>query len=253
MLKIHEGKAQTGRFRFAVITTLVLSLSACAGTQNRNTDPEADPWEGFNRKMHSFNMTFDQYLLRPVAVGYDFIMPDPFQRGVGNFFRNLNYPVTFINQLLQGKFRQSGISTGRFFVNTTIGLLGLFDVASRMGIEQYNEDFGQTMAVWGYENSRYLVLPVFGPSTFRDGIGRSIYGYAHPVSWAAREHNQYAPMIIDIIQVRARFLEQDQELKKSYDPYALIRDVYLQRREYNIYDGEPPMDDYESYLEDGED
>jgi phospholipid-binding lipoprotein MlaA len=246
-------------FRLAVVILMVIALSACAGTQNRHTDPELDPWEGYNRKMHSINFTFDEYLLRPVAKGYKAIMPDPFERGVGNFFRNLNYPVTFINQVLQGKFRESGSSTGRFLVNTTIGLLGFFDVATKMGIDEYDEDFGQTLAVWGYENSRYLVLPLFGPSTFRDGIGRSIYGYAHPVSWAAREHNQYLPMALNIVQVRSRFLSQDQELNQSYDPYVLVRDIYLQHREYAIYDGEPPeqdyellLEDYESYLEDDE-
>jgi len=161
------------RHRRPVITVVLLSLllSACAGAQNRNTDPENDPWEGFNRKVYAFNDGLDK-VVRPVAVGYDKIMPDPFQRGVGNFFRNLDAPVTFVHQILQGKVNQSADTFGRFLINSTIGLLGFFDVATRIGIPFYNEDLGQTLAKWGYEDSRYLMLPFFGPSTIRDGTGR---------------------------------------------------------------------------------
>ena len=140
----------------------------CAGTQSRNTDPENDPWEGFNRKVYAFNDGLDK-VVRPIAVGYDKIMPDPFQRGVGNFFRNLDAPVTYVNQVLQGKFKQSARHLGRFLINSTVGLLGFFDVATKIGMPFYNEDLGQTLATWGYEDSRYLMLPFFGPSTFSDG------------------------------------------------------------------------------------
>ena len=153
------------------IVLLSLLLAGCAGTQSRHTDPENDPWEGFNRKVYAFNDGLDK-VVRPIAVGYDKIMPDPFQRGVGNFFRNLDAPVTFFSQILQGKFAQSGTTIGRFLLNSTVGLLGFFDVATKAGIPFYNEDLGQTLASWGYEDSRYLVLPFFGPSTFRDGTGR---------------------------------------------------------------------------------
>ncbi|MEK6193369.1 MAG: VacJ family lipoprotein, partial [Deltaproteobacteria bacterium] len=159
---------------------LVLLLAGCAGTQSRNTDPENDPWEGYNRKVYAFNEGMDK-VVRPIAVGYDKIMPDPLQRGVGNFFRNLDAPVTYVNLLLQGKFRESADAFGRFFINSTVGLLGFFDVASRLGIPFYNEDLGQTMATWGYDDSRYLMLPFFGPSTFRDGTGRLADSFYHPV------------------------------------------------------------------------
>jgi phospholipid-binding lipoprotein MlaA len=235
--------------RIFTVLALTVLLTGCAGTQSRHTAPEIDPWEGFNRKVHGFNMTLDRFVARPLAVTYDKVMPDPAQRGVANFFRNLDWPVTFINQLLQGKFKQSGISTGRFLVNSTIGVLGIFDVATRMGIPDYDEDFGQTLAKWGYEDSRYLVLPFFGPSTFRDGIGRSVYGYYHPVSYVAREDHFYTPMVVDLIQTRAGFLSQDDMLEESFDPYTLIRDSWLQNREYKIYDGEPPLADYDAYLE----
>jgi len=202
--------------RLPVITVVLLSLllSACAGTQSRNTDPEKDPWEGFNRKVYAFNDGLDK-VVRPVAVGYDKIMPDPFQRGVGNFFRNLDAPVTFVNQILQGKVTQSADTFGRFLINSTVGLLGFFDIATRMGIPYYNEDLGQTMASWGYKDSRYLMLPVFGPSTLRDGPARLVDSYVHPVGRAIHGRNEWGLWIFRGIDQRARFLSQDAELERN--------------------------------------
>jgi len=238
--------------RLVPVAMVCVLLTACAGTQNRHTDPVNDPWEGFNRKVHSFNMALDRNVARPVAQAYKKVTPRPVQRGLSNFFRNLDYPVTFINQVLQGKFKDGGRNTGRFLLNSTVGLLGFVDVASKMGIPEYDEDFGQTMATWGYEDSRYLVLPFFGPSTFRDGIGQSVYGYAHPVSYQAREEHFYTPLVLDLIQTRAAFLNQDQTLEEAFDPYTLVRDAWLQNREFKIYDGNPPVPDYEDMLDDYE-
>lgn len=236
--------------RVHLLTFFLLSLflTACAGTQSRNTDPEKDPWEGFNRKVYAFNDGMDK-VVRPIAVGYDKVMPDPFQRGVGRFFRNLDAPVTIINQLLQGKFTQSLDSLSRFLMNSTIGLLGFFDVASRFGLPYYNEDLGQTLATWGYEDSRYLLLPVFGPSTVRDGFGRLTDSYIHPVGRAIHGRNEWGLWIVRGIDQRARYLDQDAELEQAYDPYVLLRDVWMQNRLYQVYDGDPPMADYDLYLE----
>jgi len=232
-----------------MIILLMLLLTACAGTQSRNTDPEKDPWEGFNRKMYAFNDGLDRVIVRPIAVGYDKIMPDSFQRGVGNFYRNLDAPVTLLNQLLQGKFKQSLDSLSRFLMNSTIGLLGFFDVATKFGIPYYNEDLGQTLATWGYTDSRYLLLPIFGPSTFRDGFGRLTDSFVHPVGRAIHGRNEWGLWIFRGIDQRARYLEQDSELEQAYDPYVLLRDVWLQNRQYKIYDGDPPMADYDLYLD----
>lgn len=237
-----------GRWLTAALASLL--ITACAGTQSRHTDPVNDPWEGFNRKMHSFNHTMDRAVARPVAKAYQAVTPKPVQRGLSNFFNNLGYPVTFINQVLQGKFKQSGVSTGRFLVNSTIGLLGFFDPATRMGLPNYNEDFGQTFAKWGYENSRYLVLPVFGPSTLRDGIAMPLNSYFYPPSYVAREDHFYTPYVLNLIQLRAAFLSQGQTLEDAYDPYSLVRDAWLQNRDYRIHDRNPPMTDYEAMLED---
>ncbi len=236
--------------RHVLLIALCALLAACAGTQNRNTDPINDPWEGYNRKMHAFNMGMDKYVLRPVARGYDTITPDPLQRGIGNFFRNLSYPVTGLNQLLQGKFGAFGESTERFVFNTIFGLLGFFDLATREGMPDHDEDFGQTLAGWGWDDSRYFVLPFLGPSTLRDTAGRSFYGYFHPISYAAREEGIYWPIFADLVQIRASLLPLDEDIFNSYDPYVFIRDAWLQRREYLIYDGAPPTPDYEAYLED---
>lgn len=225
-------------------------LAACAGQPITPSDPERDPWEAYNRKIHAFNMGLDRYVMRPVAKGYDVIMPDAPQRGVRNFFRNLSYPVDFLNLILQGKFGDSIQATTRFLINTTVGLGGFFDVATREGIPRYEEDFGQTLAVWGWDESRYLVMPFFGPYTLRDFVGRSFYGYFHPLSYLAREKNSYSLIVIDLITLRAELLPFDQQIEDASDPYILIRDVYLQNREFKIYDGDPPAPDYDALLED---
>jgi phospholipid-binding lipoprotein MlaA len=232
-----------------VAVLLIMLLTACASQPATMTDPERDPWESYNRKIHAFNMGLDKHLFRPVSKGYDVILPEAPKRGVRNFFRNLAFPVVFINLILQGKFEESLSATGRFLTNTTVGLLGFFDVATSVGIPSYNEDMGQTLATWGWKNSRYLVMPVFGPFTVRDFIGRGFYGYFHPISYMAREHNNYLPMVVDLITLRASLLPFDEDIRNANDPYALIRDAYLQRREYLIFDGEPPAPDYDALLE----
>jgi phospholipid-binding lipoprotein MlaA len=239
-----------GRWRpVAAILALAALLGGCSTQQVTLTDPERDPWEAYNRKMYAFNQGFDKAIFRPVAKGYDVVMPDGPQRGVRNFFRNLGYPVTLLNSLLQGKIEHAFTATGRCLVNSTVGLLGFFDVATKAGIPYYDEDFGQTLAVWGWKDSRYLVMPVIGPYTARDLLGRGFYGYFHPVSYMIREHNNYWPLAADLISLRAQLLPLQEDIDAADDPYVLIRDVYLQNREFDIYDGDPPAPDYDALLE----
>lgn len=235
-----------------LITALILFAvcSGCASQPATMTDPERDPWEAYNRKIHAFNMGFDRAIFKPVAKGYDVIMPDAPQRGVRNFFRNLAFPVNFLNSVLQGKMADAFTATGRFMMNSTIGLLGFFDVATKVGIEEVNEDFGQTLAVWGWSDSRYLVMPFFGPYTVRDFLGRGFYGTFHPISYVAREDNNYVPMVLDLITLRAELLPFQKDLDAATDPYVLVRDAWLQNREYKIHDGDPPAPDYDALLED---
>jgi phospholipid-binding lipoprotein MlaA len=235
--------------RCAALALAALALTACSGHQVQPADPEKDPWESYNRKVHAFNEGVDRAVVRPIARGYDAVMPDAPQRGVRNFFRNLSYPVTFLNLVLQGKFEESMNATGRFLVNSTLGVFGFFDVASRGGLERYDEDFGQTLAVWGWKDSRYVVMPFFGPYTVRDLLGRSFYGYAHPISYRIREYDDYSLLLIDLVTLRAELLPFQQQIDNANDPYVLVRDVYLQNREFKIYDGDPPAPDYDALLE----
>ncbi|MEJ8567120.1 MlaA family lipoprotein [Elongatibacter sediminis] len=227
----------------------ILLLAGCATQQTALTDPQNDPWEPFNRNVYQFNDALDRALLRPVARGYDAIMPDGPQRGVRNFFRNLAYPVDFLNLVLQGKFEDSMTRTGRFLMNSTLGLFGFFDVATQAGMPDFQEDFGQTLAVWGWKDSRYLVVPLLGPFTVRDLGGRPVDSIYDPVTYLIREEDEYRPLIVDLISLRASLLPFDKDLEEASDPYVLMRDVYLQNREYKIYDGEPPAPDYDALLE----
>lgn len=246
----HQQPRGAGRMLGLAIVCLL--STACATQATTLSDPEGDPWEGFNRKVHSFNTSVDKAVIKPVARGYTRVMPDPAERGVRNFFRNLAWPVNFANLILQGRFGDSLTATGRFLMNSTVGVLGFFDVATREGVPDYEEDFGQTLAVWGWDDSRYLVLPFLGPHTVRDTLGRSVYGYLHPVSYYVREENNYVPLVVDLISLRAELLPLEDDLAAAEDPYTLIRDVYLQRREFEIYNGNPPAPDYDALLEDDE-
>ena len=245
----HSAIISPRHWKPLVLLVLALLSTGCATSRSELANPEIDPWEPFNRSVYSFNDAVDEAVLKPIAKGYDAVMPDGPQRGVRNFFENLEYPITFLNLVLQGKFNDSMVATGRFLMNSTLGLFGFFDVASRNGIPEFDEDFGQTMAVWGWKDSRYLVIPFLGPSTLRDAGGRPLDSYVSPVSYVAREDDVYWPLVLDLISLRAALLPFDKDLQTAADPYALMRDAFLQNREYLIYDGDPPAPDYDALLE----
>jgi len=232
------------------LALLLILTGGCASQPGKLTDPQSDPWEPFNRKVYAFNDGLDRALIKPIAKGYDYVMPDPPKRGIRNFFHNLKFPVTFLNLILQGRFEDSLTATGRFFMNSTAGLLGFFDVATKEGVPDPDEDFGQTLAVWGWKDSRYLVAPFLGPSTVRDLGGRAADSFVSPVTYLARQEKEYAPLILDLITLRASLLPFDKDIEEAHDPYVLVRDAYLQHREFNIYNGEPPSPDYDALLED---
>ncbi len=232
----------------ALLTACVLA-GGCATNRAELSDPVNDPWEPYNRKMYRFNDAIDRAVLAPVARGYKKVTPDPVEKGVSNFVSNLTYPVTVINLALQGKMADSGKHLTRFLVNSTFGVLGIFDVAGPSGVPAVQEDFGQTLAVWGYEDSRYFILPLFGPSTVRDTFGRVVDRSVDPISYLSTEEDIYWPRVLSVIDLRAGLLETTDSLEDSYDPYLLMRDGYLQNREFRIYDGEPPLPDYESFLD----
>ena len=212
-------------------------LLACNGVAAADEAPNPDPWEGLNRKIYAFNDFADRYFMKPVAKGYRNVTPNFLQRSISNFFSNLSYPLVAMNQMLQGKFRLSASDTGRFIVNTTLGIGGLFDPATAAGLPSHEEDFGQTFAKWGIHSGPYLVLPFLGPSTVRDGTGSIVNFYAQPVRYLIDdETTRYSLTALNFIQIRASLLDTEQFL--GGDRYVFLRDAYLQRRDYLIHDGQ---------------
>jgi phospholipid-binding lipoprotein MlaA len=224
-----------------VIFTL-LFITGCAST-GAGSSAYKDPFEKANRSMLKFNLDSDQYLLKPLARGYEKIMPGPIRIGVTNFFSNLWEPMTIVNDLLQGKIVHAGKDTTRFVINSTLGLLGLFDVASKMNLPKRREDFGQTLGYWGVNSGPYLVLPFFGPSSVRDGIGLvadSTIEYELYYDNMSLAHNR-GMYSLKIIDARADLLSATNIIDETApDPYSFIRDAWTQRRQNLVYDGNPP-------------
>lgn len=198
--------------------------------------PTADPYQRFNRQMYCFNDIFDTYFLKPVAKIYNLIIPRPLNLGIHNFFSNINNIPTIFNDVLQAHFYQAANDFWRLTINTTLGLGGLFDIAARLGLDPYTNDFGLTLATWGYKNSNYLVLPFFGPNTIRDGIEIpvdyylfSIYPGLHPL------YVRYTLLGFNMVDRRAQLLKYQSLLDEvSIDPYAFQRNAYMQRRACQI-------------------
>lgn len=238
-------------------TSLLLTaslLTACAGI--KAAPPEArsprDPWEPYNRAMYGFNRGLDRAILRPVARGYDWLTPAPMQRAIGNAFTNLHYPIVVLNLALQGRPKDGGLALGRFVVNSTAGVAGFFDVATRLDIPAFREDFGQTLAVWGWRDSRYFMLPLLGPSTLRDGPARVVDWKTDLASnWVVHEIG-YGPMAVEVVDTRAGLLDQEHALKEAYDEYVFVRDAWLQNRDFQISNGQTVVPDYDSFIDAGE-
>lgn len=201
----------------------------------------SDPWEGFNRAMFSFNDGLDTYALKPLAKGYQAVTPDVVETGVNNFFENLSDVGGTVNALLQGKPDAAVENFARFAFNTTIGLGGVFDVATPMGITKHEEDFGQTLAAWGVGAGPYVVLPLFGPSTVRDGVGLIPDALVDPVNEVDHVRTRNSLIGLRIIDSRAQLFAAE-ELLTGDDRYVAVRDAYLQRREYQVNDGEIEAD-----------
>lgn len=207
-----------------------------------------DPWEGMNRKIFAFNEFVDRYVLKPVARAYDWITPKPVDDHVTNVFENLEDVGIFLNDVLQGKFSDASTDAGRFLINSSIGVAGIFDVATSMGLEKHEEDFGQTFASWKIASGPYVVLPFFGPSTLRDAVGRIPGAYAMPQRYIDHVPTRNSIYGVDIVDTRSDLLKAEELIQG--DRYTFIRDVYLQRREFLIADGEVEDDFTSDDLED---
>jgi len=228
-------------------------LSAGCASVPAGDPVEHDPWEAANRGLYGFNVGLDKISTKPVAKGYAKVIPGPVRRGVTNFSRNLTTPGSAINNFLQGK-PASGVSElARFFVNSTIGLGGLFDIASRSGVEARPEDFGQTAAVWGIPPGPFVMLPFFGPRTLRDALTFPLDIAADPLRYYDDDTVRISLWLLRLIDVRARLLPLEGMLKDSADRYVTVRESYLQNRTFEIYDGDPPVEDddelYDEFLE----
>ena len=242
-----------------ILCCFLVFLTSCSfNNQSReiiDTAPQTqDPWEGMNRGTFVFNQFFDKYLLAPLAKGYRFVLPGELRTGVRNFFSNLREPWTTINSALQGDLKNTGNSLVRFCLNTTVGLLGIFDVASSVGFEKQKEDFGQTLAVYGLDSGPYLVLPLLGPSTVRDAVGKVAGIVGDPVTLALNREGKddwlWIGTVIKGIDFREQNLEKIDNLEAtSVDFYATIRSLYLERRNRMIRnqssDKQDPFKDFD--------
>lgn len=216
-------------YGLASITIIVaLFLSGCASTKHT----PGDPFESVNRVTFEFNRKVDKVLLKPIAKGYKMFTPWPVREGVTNFFSNMGEVPTTINDGLQGQFSHAASDVGRFTINTTVGLLGLFDIASHMGLEKRYNDFGVTLAKWGIRKAPYVVLPILGPSTVRDGLALVVnyqYFTLWPYIYPIRLRNGL--FALDVINLRAALLDAENVMTQaSLDPYIFMRDAYLQKR-----------------------
>jgi len=221
---------------------LALTLGLAGGCATTATDPR-DPFEGFNRAMYAFNDGLDEVVMKPVSRAYKAVAPDPLRNMVRNFFSNIDDIFNGLNNVLQGKFLDGWTDWARFAFNTIFGVFGINDVASDMGLEKHNEDFGQTFAVWGLGDGPYLVLPFFGPYTLRDSAGLVLDWETDPVVRAR-------PIDLRNSLIAARFVSRRTDLldasrlfdEASLDRYVFLRDAYLQRRRSLVYDGNPPRE-----------
>ena len=217
------------RFAKYRLVGLLLLIAALAGGCASSNTP-GDPLEGFNRAMFGFNEGVDNAILRPVASGYKAVVPEPARDCVGNVFSNINDIFVSVNSLLQGKVGDAVSDACRVVVNTTVGLLGCFDVASKVGLEKHNRDFGQTFGKWGIGSGPYLVLPFLGPSSVRDGAGMLIYSYLDPV-WADHVPTRNVAYSLRAVNRRSELLDASNVLEEAaLDKYSFVRDAYLQRR-----------------------
>ena len=209
-----------------------------------------DPFERFNRSVYRMNDALDRGVARPVAQAYVKVTPAPVRSGVSNFFRNVNSPTVIVNSLLQAKPKAFATETLRLVVNTTVGIGGLFDPASQLGIPAGDEDFGQTLGRWGVRSGPYVVLPFLGPSTVRDTVGIAADQFTDPKYYLVKDFwVKFSLTVASLIDTRAGLLGTDELLARSFDPYVFMRNAYLQRREFQVSDGtaSAAADDFEIY------
>lgn len=228
----------------AFVVGLSLLSAGCATQGNAKRDPR-DPLESLNRATFKFNDALDRAVLKPTAKGYKKVTPQFVQTGVSNFFDNLGQPTIIVSDLLQAKFKPALSDTGRFLMNTTLGVGGLFDPATAAGLDKNDEDLGQAFGKWGIPTGPYLMVPFLGPTDLRDGVGQVGEIWTNPNNYVERDAWRYSIYGVGALNTRASLLDTEETLSKTFDKYAFIRNSYLQRREYLVTDGAvaPTYDD----------
>ena len=237
------------RKTFAVCILLVSTLLGGCATQKSAERHPGDPFERMNRRIYAFNAAFDRALAEPVSKKYKSVTPRFVKTGISNFIDNLGYPAVIVNDALQGKGMPALRDTGRFVMNTTVGVVGLFDPATAVGLEQNHEDFGQTLGRWGVGNGPFLILPFGNPTTLRDGLARVADPFTSPITLSGSGATQYGMSALRIANTGSKSSGAEPRLNSAYDPYVVMRSVYLQKRSYVVYDGYVPEDPIEIELQ----
>ena len=231
----------TGYLKNGIVCVIMVALSGCASLTSQE---ENDPLEFVNRGVYEFNQKADEYVLEPVAKGYQYVTPEIVDESITNFFSNLDDVVVFVNDVLQLKFNQALSDGGRVIVNSTVGLLGFVDMATDMGLPKNNEDFGQTLGAYGLGTGPYVVLPILGSSTLRDTVGLFADSFVDPIQQIDDSDAMWSTIVLKGVDTRADLITDKKIVDQaSLDPYEFERSAHFQRRNYLIYDGNPPLGD----------
>ncbi len=223
--------------RMSVLSVGLLLLAGCAALPPGKRDPR-DPWERMNRATYRFNDKFDRAIARPVARGYRAATPRFVQTGIRNVYDNVDTTIVMLNDLLQGEFKAFASDTGRLLLNTTVGIGGLTDPATALGIDKNDRDFGQTLGKWGVRSGPYLVLPFLGPCDARDTVGKLADTYSTPRTYIKNVYWNSGVWLLGKVDARSRLLDADRVLASAYDPYAFLRNAYLQHRDFKVNGGQ---------------
>jgi phospholipid-binding lipoprotein MlaA len=240
----HPSSPRRPLSRLLLLGAMLLGAAGCASLPAGAKPDPRDRFERVNRSIYAFNVKVDHGVLRPTARAYVKVVPRGARTAITNFMSNLTYTTTILNDFLQGQWRNGVGDTTRLVVNTLFGLGGLFDVATPSGLDRHSAEFGQTLGKWGVHSGPYVMLPFLGPSTVRDSVGLLADEYTTPRAYITDPWIRWPLFTVDLVDHRANLLSEDKYIDQSYDPYAFLRNVWLQRREYQIHGDQSPEEQF---------